>query len=418
MRRYLLSMWLFALLACDPYAAWPDPATVFPATYTPEEGLEPYQEVRWETETWDPAEDLDLAGLYLLKAANHRPGAPAESLAHFAAMRGAVPPLTGAGVRLSFVGDVMTMGPDPPTYAGWADAVAPWLDGDLRLGNLESPTSPEHPFEPEELPGLYAFNTPPAILDGLPLDVVQLTNNHALDLGDDGLEATLAEVTGRGFTPVGVDAHAVVDVGGLTIAVLAYTWGLNVREVDTAHDLFVVPFGHPDTDLSRPLAEIAAARAEADAVVVLAHWGYEYEYYPDPHFLGLARELVAAGADVIVGQGPHVVQPAERCAVNRPEVVPGVGTCSVRSDDGAPRDALVLYSVGDFGTQVPTLPCQVGVIATVELDPDVVGAGWVPVAAVQGAAVAVVPLSDMVTDAAYASEHDRLRAHLGAAWAR
>ena len=68
---------LLCLAGCDPYAAWPDDGSYFPYEYTPESDLEAYEEVRFETETWDPVDDLDMAGLYLLKSVNHRPGAPA-----------------------------------------------------------------------------------------------------------------------------------------------------------------------------------------------------------------------------------------------------------------------------------------------------------------------------------------------------
>ena len=414
--------WLFVLHGCgDPYRHWPDADQVFPAVYTPEEELEAYEEVRWETETWDPVEDTDQAGLYLLKAANHRPGAPVESLVHFAAMRGQLPPLTGQGTRVSIVGDIMPMGSDPELYPGLTDDVTHLLDGELRIGNLETPTSPDHPTELDELPGLYTFNAPTTLVDALPLDVLQLNNNHALDLGDAGLQATRAAVEDRGFVVTGLDAHAEVAVGGRDVAVLAYTWGLNARDEPTVHDLFVVPFGHvgEPLDLGRTKDQIGEARASADSVVVLLHWGFEYEYYPDPHFMVIARELVAAGADVVAGHGPHMVQPAERCEVNRPEVVPAVGTCSVRSEDGEARTAVVLHSLGNFATMMPTLPCQVGVVATVELDPDVIGVGWQAVVSVDQPGVArLSPLSDLVEDVDYAEEAARLQAHLGAAWAR
>ena len=78
---------LLTLLGCDPYADWPEAESVFPWVYTPETDLEDYEEVRWETETWDPTTDTEMAGLYLQKALNHREGAPDESLAHFDVMR-------------------------------------------------------------------------------------------------------------------------------------------------------------------------------------------------------------------------------------------------------------------------------------------------------------------------------------------
>jgi hypothetical protein len=404
-----------------PYAGWPPPEEAFPWRFTPEEGLLPWQELRWETETWDPFEDSAAAGQYLLKASNHRTSAPVEVLEHHAAMNPSLPPLRGEGVRLSFVGDVMWLG---ASWDRFALPVADRLDGDLRIGNLETPTDPDQSTDLSEL-GLFTFNAPPAILDGLPLDLLQLNNNHSVDVGDDGLEATVREATERGFAVTGVDGHATVQVGGLAIAFLSYTWGLNGKGPSARHELFVVPFGHVDEgelELSGVAEDISAARAGgADVVVVLPHWGFEYEYYADPWFLQIGRRLVMAGADLVVGAGPHVVQPAEVCAVNRPEVVPGLGTCSVRDAAGAPRTAALLPSLGNFDTVQPTVPVQTGIIATVELDGSgVVGMGWEAVSSVVGGdGREVRPLEELVAGSPdHAGELGRLRAHLGAGWAR
>lgn len=412
---------LWILLACarDPYRDWPDPTTVYPYVYTPEADLQPYEEVRWETETWTLEDDPDIAALYLIKAGLHRPGAPEESLAHFDAMRAAIPPL-GEGTRLSFTGDVMWVGDN---WAQFAAPAAGMLDGDLRIGNLETPTAPGFPTDPQEL-GLYHFNAPPEMLDGLPLDLLQLTNNHVMDVGDPGIAGTLAEVEARGFLHTGIDAPAPVAVGGASLAVLAYTWGINDRTLTSAHDLHIVPFGHldEDIDLTTIGAEITAARAAGVShVVVLVHWGYEYEYYPDPHFMILGRDIVALGADLVVGEGPHCVQPPELCHVNDPEVVPGVGTCSVRTDDGVTRTAAIAYSLGDFGTTLETWPLKAGIVVTASLgDEGVTGLGWAAEATVSGPdGPEVHPLEDLVADDPdAAAERDRLLSHLGAGWAR
>lgn len=413
---------LLALVGCseatteDPYAAWPQEGTYFPHVYTPQDDLEPYEEVRWETETWNPAEDLEMTAQYLLKSMHHRPGAPVEALDHFTQMRESLSPVEG-DPELSFVGDVMWIGDN---WSEFAEPAAALLLGDLRVGNLETPTSPDHPTVLAEL-GSYSFNAPPEMLDGLPLDLLQLNNNHSLDVEDEGLENTVAEVEARAFLHTGVDRHTTADIGGRTLAFLSYTWGLNQREEVTGHDLFVIPFGHLDEaiDLTPLEEDVAAARHDgADAVVVLVHWGFEYEYYPDPHFLVLGRRIVAAGADLVVGQGPHVVQPPEICWVNHPEVIPGIGTCSVRTPDGDPRTAAILYSLGNFGTIMATLPCQVGLVASVTLGDDI-GLGWSAVASVEGDnGPEIRPLEDMLDDPELAAEAVRLEEHLGTGWKR
>lgn len=400
---------LLLLLGCDPYRAWPDPTTVFPAVYTPETGLEPYAEVRFETETWTVEDDPEELALYLMKSQYHRTGAPAESLAHFEAMRAQIPP-EGAGQLLSFAGDIMWMGGN---WSAFATPVADQLSG-IRVGNLETPTSPLVSHEQGAL-GIYAFNAPVEMLDALPFDVLQLNNNHTLDAGASGIAATVEQVEAHGYVGTGVDRHHIHE----GVAMLSYTWGLNIRDTPYEQELFIVPFGHLDepVDISGIAADIAAARAAgARSVVALLHWGFEYEYYPDPHFMVLARQIIAAGADLIVGQGPHVVQPPEICHVNNPEVVPGIRTCSVRTDDGAPRTAAVLYSLGNFATNMYTLPCQVGVVARVTLDPDVTGLGWSGVVTVDGAAGPEVQPLETQEGAEVLAEAARLGAHLGEGW--
>jgi poly-gamma-glutamate synthesis protein (capsule biosynthesis protein) len=426
---------LVALLAgCGPYSRWPDQDEVFPWVVTPQTDLEPYEEVRWETETWSP-EDVEMTGLYLQKAFFHRPGAPVEVLAHYDAMRQQIPSLVSdpAGPTFAFVGDIMYVEPlETADWSTYTQATTPLFDhADLRVGNLETPTSDAHPTDARAL-GTYAFNADPAMLDGLPMDILQLNNNHSLDAGDEGLANTVDALRDRALVPTGVggidglDAFATAE----DTTFLAYTWGMNDQRRSEVFELHIVPFGHLDAD-PIPLDAIAADidASQTEHVVVMLHWGFEYEYYPDPHFLKLARRIVAMGADLVVGHGPHVVQPPELCHVDTPEIVPAIGTCSVRSDDpdGAPRTAAILYSLGNFGTEMPTLPCQVGIIATAQLGASgVEGLGWTPVAAIASdGRPLVVPLDALLDpESAFAAddpvaiqeELDRLTAHLGASW--
>jgi hypothetical protein len=389
----------------------PDPSPQpYPYTYTEETDLEDYELVRVETETWQPVIDELETGLYVQKSFLHRPGAPVESLEHFATMREAVPPLADNGdLRLSFSGDTMWVG------GNWDhvfDPVASHFDGALRITNLETPATPNASSERFAL-GTYAFNSDPAYLDGLPVDLVQLNNNHSLDADESGLTDTLAEVDARGLLRTGVDGHAVVEVAGSTIAFLSFTWGINQAGVIPARELFIVPFGH-DGDVELAVATAAIRAATADFVVVMPHWGYEYEYYPDPRFMVQAREMIAAGADLIVGTGPHVVQPPELCRVNGGGEE-GVGACEV-SDGGEPRMAAVLYSLGNAATTMATMPCQVGLLATVSLGASgVTGLGWDPLVS-HDSVPEVRPIDE--TNAAEAAELARLGEHLGSGWRR
>jgi hypothetical protein len=410
------------LAGCDPYAAWPDPESVFPWRYTEQTDLEPYEEIRFETETWDPLVDLEELLLYAQKANVHRPWAPPETIEHFGRLRPTIPPLVESDVLLSFVGDVMYF---EGNWGHFADPVADKLVG-VRVGNLETPVSTLHPTNRAALNqqySAYAFNSPPELLDGLPLDVVQINNNHSLDVGDVGLARTWKEVWTRGMTPIGMDENlALVQSGELVVGFLSYTWGLNERETPSIYDLHIVPFGHvgSEIDLVHIERQVRYARQQgATHVVLLLHWGFEYEYYPDPHFLQLGRRLVELGADVIVGSGPHCVQPAEICDVNRPLATPGIGRCSVRTPDRRPRTAAILYSLGDFGTGLATLPLQVGIVATISLGASgVSGMRWDPVATVDAPSGGkeIRPLDALLSDPEMMAEAQRLDVLLGTTW--
>ena len=410
---------LLLLSACDPYQSWPSEEDVFPWVFTVEENLEPWEEIRWEEGPWNPAIEPWKNSDYLTKAVLHRQGAPLETLQHFGLMRARIPALAQEHLVLNFVGDVMYTGDPPADYS----AVSHLLDGHLRVGNLETLASSEQEAGTGGLGG-FNYNAPVSMLDALPLDLVQLNNNHSLDLGDEGLENTVRALGDRGFGVVGVDQHLLVDFGdGVVVAFLSYTWGVNEPVDESVHELFVIPFGDKGAvDLSRVGEDVVVAKeAGANLVVVLAHWGFEYEYYPAPKFLQLGRGLVAEGADLVVGSGPHVAQPAEWCTVNVAAVAPGLGQCSLQTDDGVSRYAGILYSLGNFGTLQPTVPVQVGIIADVSLWPGlgVTGLQWTPVVALDKIDHhALEPLSDQLHIDAYNEENARLNQHMGARWRR
>jgi poly-gamma-glutamate synthesis protein (capsule biosynthesis protein) len=105
-----------------------------------------------------------------------------------------------------------------------------------------------------------------------------------------------------------------------------------VKEIDGLHFAFLAwnELGSPDQELL--LSSLRRARAEADIVIVLVHWGREYQRHPSLPQRNLARRLLEAGADVVVGAHPHVVQDLR---VVEPESASG-------------RTRLIAYSLGNF----------------------------------------------------------------------
>lgn len=145
------------------------------------------------------------------------------------------------------------------------------------------------------------------------LDVVSVANNHAHDFGAEGIASTLKTLAAAGIRTTGAiypgqgqQEPLVVDVGPLKIAFLAF---------NTHGDEYKHPRWFPMADgwdEKQAIERVRNARNLADVVVVSMHWGAELNHTP---WWGSqrrpARALVDAGADLVIGHGPHVVQPVE-----------------------------------------------------------------------------------------------------------
>ena len=266
---------------------------------------------------------------------------------------------------------------------------------DILFGNLETPVVPSQ--KPSMLHKMsLRFNAPPALLDtlatgglsggydnaeGTLFDVLSVVNNHSFDRGSEGLKTTMFEVAARGMQCVGVShrldesqdggRYVIIERRGLRVGYVAYTWGINKGILDGPTPGYVneIPFGLRDEipDISSLARLLRKCRNEgADIVVASLHWGYEFEYYPLPHFMKIARLVAASGADMIVGHGTHVVQPIEVLHVNLPEYE---GTSHYVEDleDTSPRTCLVAYSLGNFTTVMAAGPCRLGALLSVRI---------------------------------------------------
>ncbi|MCZ7574741.1 MAG: CapA family protein [Ardenticatenaceae bacterium] len=248
------------------------------------------------------------------------PAAPSLRLASATAT-----PEAARQVQLMAVGDVMLarsigariqrQGPEVPFAA-----VAPTLNqADLTVANLECSISDRGQPQPKA----YTFRAPPAAAESLALagiDVVSLANNHAMDYGSEALADTLQLLDQRGVAAVGAGANAaaahapvVVERHGLKIAFLAFVdvpvegGGFDTRRwVATATEP-----GVAWADVASIAADVAAARAEADVVVVLLHFGFEGRSEPGPAQRDQAHAAIDAGASLVLGAHPHVLQPVE-----------------------------------------------------------------------------------------------------------
>ena len=191
-----------------------------------------------------------------------------------------------------------------------------WRTADLRLGNLESPAT----AAPKTCPSKLTLRSAPdgvAALGAAGIDCVTLANNHMFDYGPRGLGDTRAALDAAGICHAGAGKHAadaaapaVLGRNGQTVGVLAFC------RVEQSSPLYAGPDA-PGVAEFEPEAAVRAVRAlrpQVDWLVVQVHWGVEMSRLPTPEQRGWARRLAEAGADLIVGHHPHVLQPFETVA--------------------------------------------------------------------------------------------------------
>lgn len=187
-------------------------------------------------------------------------------------------------------------------------------DADLTMGNLECPLS-------RRGQQINMFRGDPEVAEALRqagFDIVALANNHILDYGIGALKDSINILNNRGITPIGAGSNCFEArrslkqiVNGVPLAFLAYT---EVRQGFTYARVPLEWRAGPNRPGVNPLDSEAAVSAIAKAkhqgyhAIVSVHWGTEYQAEPDIFQQKMARRLIEAGADLIIGHHPHVVQ--------------------------------------------------------------------------------------------------------------
>ncbi|SFU09986.1 capsule synthesis protein PGA_cap [Geodermatophilus amargosae] len=228
------------------------------------------------------------------------------------------PPESEAGVAISAVGDViMGATPELPPDDGrhLFDAVADRLFGDIVLGNLDQALTDVATSDKcgGDSSGCFAFRAPPwyaMVLDEAGFTVMNLANNHTHDFGDQGVLDTQAALSAAGLQYTGMPGQITwQDVGSLRVAIVGfapYGWSQSLLDIPAAVQL------------------VASADEEADLVLVTIHAGAEGVDYTHVRpgseiFLGenrgdavaFSHAVIDAGADAVLGAGPHVLRGME-----------------------------------------------------------------------------------------------------------
>jgi poly-gamma-glutamate capsule biosynthesis protein CapA/YwtB (metallophosphatase superfamily) len=248
-------------------------------------------------------------------------------------------------ITMLLVGDVYVRREDPPSiFAHVKDLLR---SADITFGNLEAPiTDRGEPLLGKPIAGVN-FRSPLNAVDALTaagFDAVGLANNHSMDWGPEGILQTIEVLDQAGIAHCGAgrnleEAHqpVILERKGCRVAFLSYSSvyqpgafpatadraGIATVKVNTAYlpstRVFEQP-GSPGTTLTVPdpaaeqrlLNEVRAAKQQADIVVVSWHWGVSQSYGKLVNYqTDLGRAVIDAGADLVSGTHPHVVQAVE-----------------------------------------------------------------------------------------------------------
>ena len=186
---------------------------------------------------------------------------------------------------------------------------------DVAIVNLEMAiTERGEPYDKE-----FVFRAPGSAaltLAGAGVDVVSLANNHILDFGSVGLEDTISVLDEVGILRPGAGAN---NAEAYAPRVLVLDNEIRVAFVSASA---IIPGGFSagaerpgiadaKWAIPRVLAAVRAAASGNDVVVVSIHWGVERATCPSQDQRGLAQQLIEAGANLILGHHPHVLQPIE-----------------------------------------------------------------------------------------------------------
>ena len=241
-------------------------------------------------------------------------------------------------ITLAFAGDVMFgrfieggFREIPAEHHNPFEHVNELLDSDFTMVNLETPVMRSPPKKSPYGHRMRFVTTPErvATLKANNIDGVTIANNHAFDMHGPGLKETPVilgelglEVVGEHDAELPVLRAETVEVGGWKIGFIPATTERNWAE--GRRGVYVPATTREGLEKAlRPVVE--AARADHDLVIVVLHWGDEYEDLPEKWQVKAARAFVDAGADAVVAHHPHVLQGIERYG-----------------------DGVIAYSIGNF----------------------------------------------------------------------
>lgn len=215
------------------------------------------------------------------------------------------------------------------------------------------------------------FNSPVEIgytLKDMNVDIVNIANNHTLDHGEKGILKSIENWEKIGLPYVGAykskedqETLRIIHRNGLRVCFISYTRGTGGKKVPKGKDYLLNIYGktrfagHRDVAGLRRLINQIKKRDLADVVVVSIHFGKEYQMLPTAYQKEAASNISDAGADIIIGHHPHVLQPPAFLTNSKGETT------------------FVAYSLGNFLSGQRGLYRQIGGYMTIDIEKPIEG---------------------------------------------
>ncbi len=264
------------------------------------------------------------------------------------------PVITKETIELAMIGDVL-LHTELAVYDDFSPSFAPveqyLLSPDYLIANQESlPIASKFGIS-----GYPQFSSPDYLVMDLKeagVDMLNLANNHALDKWEGGLALAIENIENADIPYVGAyksaedrATHRIVEVKGIKIGVVSYTYGTNG---------LVLPEGSPYIvnyiDIEQMKKDVQEIKPLVDVTVAIIHWGAEYVTKYNDNQAYIAMMMNQAGVDIIFGGHPHVLQPYEK-------IVNGVG-----------QETHIFYSLGNFFARtITSKESNIGAIGSFEI---------------------------------------------------
>jgi len=231
-------------------------------------------------------------------------------------------------IRVMAVGDIMMH--HPITKSGFkkdeneydfkpifAQVKPIFNEADIVVANLETPLADQK----IGFSGYPLFKAPKELALAIKesgIDLVTTANNHAFDQGEQGLKETLDILDSYGVMHTGTyrsqeekDSPLIIDVKGVKLGIVSYTYGTNGLNVPNDKKYLVnrLEINQLKSDLS------ILKKKDVDYIIALVHFGIEYKRFPNEVQKQWVNEMYTQGIDLVIGSHPHVVQPFDKFVI-------------------------------------------------------------------------------------------------------